>query len=88
MNRAKFKRLAKKSLYLELNQIEITEENKELMDRVLKQSARTQEAIRKRILVELAKAEARQNLSGEDLERCYKALEAWARNTMTTVGWR
>ena len=38
-------------------------------------------------LVEQAKAEARQNLSGEDLEKCYKALEAWARNTMTTVGW-
>lgn len=36
-------------------------------------------------LVEQAKAEARQNLSGEDLEKCYKALEAWARNTMTTV---
>lgn len=33
-------------------------------------------------LVERAKAEARQNLSGEDLEKCYKALEAWARNTM------
>lgn len=38
-------------------------------------------------LVEQAKAEARQNLSGEDLEKCYKALDAWARNTMTTVGW-
>lgn len=37
-------------------------------------------------LVEQAKAEARQNLSGEDLEKCYKALEAWVRNTMTTVG--
>lgn len=38
-------------------------------------------------LVEQAKAEARQNLSGEDLEKCYKALDAWARNTMATVGW-
>ena len=37
--------------------------------------------------VEQAKAEARQNLSEEDLEKCYKALEAWVRNTMTTVGW-
>ena len=36
-------------------------------------------------LVEQAKAEARQNLSGEDLEKCYKALEAWARNTMTWI---
>lgn len=35
-------------------------------------------------LVEQAKAEARQNLSGEDLEKCYKALDAWVRNN---VGW-
>lgn len=82
MNRAKFKRLAKKSLKLELNLIDITND-KELMDRVLKQSARMQEEVQKRTWVELAKAEARQNLSGEDLEKCYKALEAWARNTMT-----
>lgn len=34
-------------------------------------------------LVEQAKARARQNLIGEDLEKCCKALEAWARNTMT-----
>ena len=87
MDKRKFKRLAKKSLYLEPSLIDITND-KELMDRVLKQSARTQEEIRKRTLVEIAKAEARQNLSGEDLEKCYKALEAWARNTMTTVGWR
>ena len=33
-------------------------------------------------LVEQAKAEARQNLSGEDLEKCFAALEAWGRNTM------
>lgn len=32
-------------------------------------------------LVEQAKEEARQNLTGEDLEKCIKALEAWARNT-------
>ena len=34
-------------------------------------------------LIEHAKARAQKNLSGEDLEKCYKALEAWARNTMT-----
>ena len=39
-------------------------------------------------LVEQAKAEARHNLSGEDLEKCHKALEAWARNTMTWDGAR
>ena len=33
-------------------------------------------------LVEQAKAEARQNLSGEDLKKCFAALEAWGRNTM------
>ena len=60
--------------------IDITND-KELMDRVLKQSARTQEEIKKRTLVELAKAEARQNLRGEDLEKCLKALEAWEQNT-------
>lgn len=31
--------------------------------------------------VEQAKDEARQNLQGEDLEKCLKALEAWERNT-------
>lgn len=33
--------------------------------------------------VEQAKEEARQNLTGEDLEKCIKALEAWERNTQT-----
>lgn len=32
--------------------------------------------------IEQAKEEARQNLSGEDLEKCFAALEAWGRNTM------
>jgi hypothetical protein len=31
--------------------------------------------------VEQAKEEARQNLQGEDLEKCLKALEAWERNS-------
>lgn len=66
----------------EPNLIDITND-KELMDKVLKGSARMQEAVRKRTLVEMAKEEARQNLSGEDLDKCYKALEAWVRNTMT-----
>lgn len=65
----------------EPNLIDITND-KELMDRVLKQSARMQETVRKRILIEQAKEEARQNLSGEDLEKCFAALEAWGRNTM------
>lgn len=82
MNKFKFKRLAKKSLYLEPSLIDITND-KETMDRVLKQSARMQEAVQKLVLVEQAKEEARQNLTGEDLEKCIKALEAWARNTMT-----
>ena len=34
-------------------------------------------------LVEQAKEEARLNLTGEDLEKCFKALEAWERNTQT-----
>lgn len=33
--------------------------------------------------VERAKEEARRNLTGEDLEKCIKALEAWERNTQT-----
>lgn len=85
MDKRKFKRLAKKSLKLEPSLIDITNDKK-LMDRVLKKSARMQEAVQKRTWVELAKAEARQNLSGEDLEKCYKALEAWVRNTMTNCG--
>ena len=63
------------------NLIDITND-KELMDRVLKQSARMQEATQKRIWIEQAKEEAKQNLSGEDLEKCFAALEAWGRNTM------
>lgn len=61
--------------------IEITDDKK-LMDRVLKQSARMQETVRKRAWIEQAKEEARQNLSGEDLEKCFAALDAWGRNTM------
>lgn len=34
-------------------------------------------------LVEQAKEEARLKLTGEDLEKCFKALEAWERNTQT-----
>lgn len=33
--------------------------------------------------VEQAKERARLNLTGEDLEKCIKALEAWERNPMT-----
>lgn len=33
--------------------------------------------------VEQAKEEARLNLTGEDLEKCFNALEAWERNTQT-----
>lgn len=33
--------------------------------------------------VEHAKEEARRNLTGEDLEKCFNALEAWERNTQT-----
>lgn len=36
----------------------------------------------KRQWIEQAKKEARQNLSGEDLKKCFAALEAWGRNTM------
>lgn len=60
--------------------IDITNDD-ELMDKVLKGSERMQEAVRKRTWVELAKEEARQNLSGDDLEKCFAALEAWYRNT-------
>lgn len=42
MNIRKFKRLAKKSLYIELSLNDITND-KELMDRVLKKSAEMQE---------------------------------------------
>ena len=41
----------------------------------------TREQQLKAKLVKQAKAEAKQNLSGENLKKCYKALEAWARNT-------
>lgn len=61
--------------------IDITND-KELMGRALKQSARMQEATLKRGWIEQAKEEAQQNLSGEDLEKCFAALEAWGRNTM------
>ena len=80
MDKRKFKRLAKKSLKIEPSLIDITND-KELMDRVLKQSEKMQGEIRKRAWVELAKEEARHNLSGEDLEKCFAALEAWGRNT-------
>lgn len=47
MNRAKFKRLAKKSLKLEPSLIDITNDD-ELMERVLKKSAEMQEKILER----------------------------------------
>lgn len=45
----------------------------------------SREQIIKHRWVERAKEEARQNLQGEDLKKCIKALEAWERNTMTEV---
>ena len=41
----------------------------------------TREQKLKRKWIEQAKEEARQNLSGEDLDKCFAALEAWGRNT-------
>lgn len=38
-----------------------------------------------RRLVEEAKKEARQNLSGEDLEKCLTALDNWERNELTVL---
>ena len=52
------------------------------MERVLKKSEKMQEATLKRAWIEQAKKEARQNLSGEDLKKCFAALKAWGRNTM------
>ena len=42
-----------------------------------------EEEMTKHQWVEQAKEEARLNLTGEDLEKCFKALEAWERNTQT-----
>ena len=42
-----------------------------------------EEEMTKHQWVEQAKEEARLNLAGEDLEKCFKALEAWERNTQT-----
>ena len=42
-----------------------------------------EEEMTKHQWVEQAKEEARSNLTGEDLEKCIKALEAWERNTQT-----
>lgn len=42
----------------------------------------TREQKLKKKWIEQAKEEARQNLSGEDLEKCIAALEAWGRNTI------
>ena len=42
-----------------------------------------EEKMTKHQWVERAKEEARLNLTGEDLEKCIKALEAWERNTQT-----
>ena len=42
-----------------------------------------EEGMTKHQWVEQAKKEARRNLTGEDLEKCFKALEAWERNTQT-----
>lgn len=36
-------------------------------------------------LVEQAKEEARQNLDGEDLEKCLTALDNWERNEMLVI---
>lgn len=44
--------------------------------------ARKEGEMTKHQWIEQAKEEARQNLSGEDLEKCFAALEAWGRNTM------
>lgn len=60
--------------------IEITDD-KEFMERVLKKSEKMQEATLKRNWVEQAQEEARKNLRGKDLEKCFAALEAWYRNT-------
>lgn len=68
----------------EPNLIDITND-KELMERALKKSEKMQEATLKRAWIEQAKEEAQQNLSGEDLEKCFAALEAWGRNTMQEV---
>lgn len=38
-------------------------------------------AATKKKWIEQAKEEAKQNLIGEDLEKCLAALEAWGRNT-------
>lgn len=35
--------------------------------------------------VEEAKAEARQNLQGEDLEKCLTALDNWERNNIEAI---
>ena len=35
----------------------------------------------KRKWIEQAKEEAKQNLRGEDLKKCFAALEAWYRNS-------
>lgn len=42
-----------------------------------------EEEMTKHQWVEQAKEEARLKLTGEDLEKCFKALEAWERNSMT-----
>lgn len=60
--------------------IELTDD-KEFMERVLKKSEEMQETVRKRAWIEQAKEEAKQNLRGEDLKKCFAALEAWYRNS-------
>lgn len=42
-----------------------------------------EEEMMKHQWVEQAKEEAMINLTGKDLEKCFKALEAWERNTQT-----
>lgn len=54
---------------------------KRITKRIAKKSIANDRKLKLR-LVKQAKARARQNLSGDDLKKCYKALEAWVRNTM------
>ena len=54
-----------------------------LRELIMKLRGDKEEEMTKHQLVEQAKEEARLNLTGEDLEKCIKALEAWERNTQT-----
>lgn len=54
-----------------------------LRELIMKLRGDKEEEMTKHQWVEQAKEEARLNLTGEDLEKCFKALEAWERNTQT-----